>query len=348
MKIAVAVSGGTDSLFSLILLKEQGHDVFAVHAFFLPPDDKAHETVAGLQSRCDALGVPLHVLDLHKEFQQQVIDPFIAAYATGKTPNPCALCNPTMKFGLLFDRAKALGASHVATGHYARIQGEGADARLIRGTDPVKDQSYFLSLVPQERLAKAIFPLDSWCKTDVRSELEKRGIVPPLPSDSQEICFVPGDDYCAFLEHRSLEPLPGPGKIILEDGSTVGRHNGIWRYTLGQRRGIGVAWKEPLYVIAKNAEDNTLTVGPKSSLPIACCQLREVNILVPQDQWPEKLYAQTHYRQKARPVEVELTDGGLELRFTEAHTRPAPGQIGALYTEDGTVLAGGVISHSCR
>lgn len=342
MKTAVAVSGGTDSLFTLLLMKEQGYDIFAIHAHFLPPSDKTAEAVRGLRERCAQLDVPLHVVDLSAAFDEQVIRPFVKSYECGKTPNPCSLCNPTMKFGLLFDAARDLGATHIATGHYARIMDDGGQKRLRRGLDPFKDQSYFLSLVPAERLAKAILPLGDWSKTDVRGELEKRGVVPPLPTESQEICFVPNDDYCAFLEERAKN-LSGGGDIVLEDGTRVGQHSGLWRYTLGQRRGIGVAWSEPLYVIAKSISRNELIVGLASELPASGCMLDDVNILVPMETWPERILVQTRYRQKAKPATAQLEGSALCLAFIEPHTRPTPGQVGTVYDEDGTVLAGGVI-----
>ncbi|NJB69450.1 tRNA-specific 2-thiouridylase [Desulfobaculum xiamenense] len=345
MTTAVAVSGGMDSLFTLLLLKERGLDVFAIHAHFLPPSDTTARTVAALTERCAELGVPFHAVDLSREFDEQVITPFVRGYAEGHTPNPCATCNPAMKFGLLFDRARELGADTLSTGHYARMLDTPTGKRLYRGADPVKDQSYFLSLVPRERLEHAILPLGDWCKADVRGALEARGVVVPLPSESQEICFVPGDDYCAFLRSR-MDRLPGPGPIELEDGTTVGRHNGLWRHTLGQRRGIGVAWSEPLYVLDKDTARNALIVGTAERLPATGCTLGDVNILVPPAAWPETVLVQTRYRQKAKPAHATLAGDTLRLSFIEPHTRPTPGQVGALYDHDGSVLAGGRIRNA--
>lgn len=343
MTIAVAVSGGTDSFFTLELLRERGESVLAVHGFFLPPTDAARAAVRELDARCAAVGVPFHAVDLSREFEREVIAPFAHAYAHGHTPNPCALCNPAMKFGLLFDAARGLGATRIATGHYATLTGTGDAVRLSRGADPAKDQSYFLSLVPRGRLARAVLPLGGWTKDGVRAALDERGLTPPLSSESQEICFVPGDDYCAFLQARGTA-LPGPGPITLADGTEVGRHDGLWRYTLGQRRGIGVAWSEPLYVVAKDMDTNRLVVGPRSALDAPGCTATTVNVLVPPEDWPDTVLAKTRYRQRPARVRAALAHDALRIHFLEPQTMPAPGQIAALYDAHGTVLAGGIIT----
>lgn len=343
MKTAVAVSGGTDSLFTLVLLKERGLNLFAVHAHFLPPSPATAQALEGLERQCASLGVPFTAVDLSREFDEQVISPFVQSYVDGETPNPCSRCNPAMKFGLLFDAARSMGADSIATGHYARMVHAGGRQVLRRGEDPVKDQSYFLSLVPAGRLAHAVLPLGEWRKTDVRGALVERGITPPLPSESQEICFVPDDDYCAFLQSR-VDTLPGPGAITLADGTKVGRHNGLWRYTLGQRRGIGVAWSQPLYVVGKDTAANTLIVGPKDELPAPGCDVADVNILVPADEWPQTVLVQTRYRQRPKPATVTLRGNAMRIAFIEPHTRPTPGQVAAVYDADGTVLAGGIIT----
>lgn len=342
MRIAVAVSGGTDSLFTAVLLKEAGHDILALHAHFLPPTDESLAKAEELGRAMAGLGCDYAAVDLSQAFHDEVVAPFEAAYARGRTPNPCSVCNPAMKFGHLLDEAERRGAEAIATGHYARIRGRGDEARLERGVDPVKDQSYFLSLVPQSRLARAVLPLGDWTKDDVRAELARRSLVPPLPSESQEICFIPGDDYCAWLGERETE-LPGPGPIVLPDGTEVGRHKGLWRYTQGQRRGIGVAFSEPLYVIAKDMDRNALVVGPREATLAEGCIARQINLLVPPEAWPDEVLAQTRYRQKARPARVELDGEAMRITFSSPQTLPAPGQVAACYAPDGSVLAGGVI-----
>ena len=342
MKIAVAVSGGVDSLLSLVLLKNEGHRVMAVHGHFLPPGPAWERVRQGLSETCAALGVEFHALDLHQEFEARVVAPFVADYVAGLTPNPCAMCNPRMKFGALFRAAEGLGADRLATGHYVRLERrEPWGEMLVRGVDSAKDQSYFLSLVPIETLRRSVFPLAESFKRDVPALLAEHGLTPPLPSESQEICFVPNDDYQAFLEQRG--GVPGPGAIRLEDGTLVGRHDGLWRHTQGQRRGLGVSWAEPLYVLDKDVVANELVVGTKDRLPATGCVLRDINIMVDPAQWPDELLIQTRYRQQAKPGGCHLEGDRFILDFHEPQTRPTPGQVGAVYSSTGVVLAGGII-----
>jgi len=342
MTVAVAVSGGMDSLLSLVLMKEQGHDVMAVHGHFLPPGPAWKEVADGLTGVCETLGVPFHALDLHEVFDEKVVQPFIAAYQAGRTPNPCAMCNPRMKFGVLFDAVRELGADEISTGHYVRMdEWNGLGQMLVRGADLSKDQSYFLSLVPLEILRKAHFPLAETYKKDVLVLLDKHGLTPPIPSESQEICFVPNDDYQAYLLDRTS--MPGGGQAVLTDGTVVGKHNGLWRHTQGQRRGLGIPWKEALYVLDKDVANNRLIVGIKEELESDGCVAGQVNLMADPIDWPEVVQVQTRYRQKAKPSRVTLEDGKLVFRFIEPHVRPTPGQVATIYSEDGAVLAGGVI-----
>lgn len=357
---AIAMSGGADSLFTLVLMKERGERVVALHARFIDvAEDK--DPVPKLEKVCAEHGVILHVVDCRREFEEKVIKPFVAEYQAGRTPNPCARCNASMKFGLLMDAAEKIGAVRIATGHYAKIVEEGGDGAqrrvaLMKGVDPVKDQSYFLSLVPQERLARVSMPLGDWCKKDVYGELEKRGVTPPIPSESQEICFVPNDDYRAFLEARP-EELGNEGPVLFTDGKRIAKHSGLWKYTEGQRRGLGIAWSEPLYVIEKNMEKNELVVGTKDALLVKGCTANEINMLVPYEKWPQDILVRTRYRQHAEPARMELimaNDGTntearqekmLIAHFHEPIQPPALGQVLAVFDTHGRVLAGGII---CR
>jgi tRNA-specific 2-thiouridylase len=346
LRLAVAVSGGGDSLSCLARLREAGHEVIALHGQFLPDarDAKGLQAASGLAEACTRLNVPLHVLDLREPFERLVAGPFAAEYLSGRTPNPCARCNAAMKFGLLLDEALRLGAEALATGHYARAGEHPVYGwALSRGGDPGKDQSYFLSLVPRERLQRAVFPLAAERKTAVLADLAAQGLRPPLPEESQEICFVPGDDYRTFLAART-SVLPGPGPAVLPDGTVVGAHQGLWRATIGQRRGLGLAWREPLYVLDKDVARNTLVVGPRAALLAEGFQAVEANILVDPALWPEVVLAQTRYREQAKPARAELSGRELRVRFLEPQPRPAPGQVAALYAADGAVLAGAVIS----
>ena len=337
---AVAVSGGRDSLLALALVAEAG-PCMAVHGRFLPDPDPEGE--AALAAQCAELGVPFHVIDLRDEFQARVVKPFIETYRAGDTPNPCAVCNAAVKFGLLLDAARDLDADTLAAGHYARLAELDDGTALLTGADETKDQSYFLSLVPRERLAMARFPLGEWRKADVLPALEARGLTPPKPSESQEVCFVPNDDYVSFLE-AAADKLPAPGDITLaDDGRTVGQHQGLHRYTIGQRRGLGVAWSEPLYVLGKDMAANALLVGPKAALTAHGCHVREVNLLSDPAAWPDKVLVKTRYRQRAVPAWVTLDGQNASIRFATPQEPPAPGQVACIYNAQGRVLAGGII-----
>lgn len=342
MNIAVALSGGTDSLMSLLLVRETGAKVLGVHARFLPHDDQ--DMIHKLEDLCAALGVEFRLVDLRREFEELVVAPFVRAYGDGLTPNPCATCNPAIKFGLLLDRVLALGADKLVTGHYARLRDAADGPALFRGLDPAKDQSYFLSRVPRERLARVLFPLAAWTKTEVRQALGQRGLTPPAGGESQEICFIP-KDYRDFLHSRQVR-LGGPGPITLGDGTVLGRHAGLWRHTLGQRKGLGIAYSEPLYVIAKDTPHNRLVVGVKSQAQALGCRTATPNLLYPPTQWPETVLVQTIYRQRPAPAKVSITHQGLDIVFPEPRSLPAPGQIAAVYAEDGQVLAGAMITEA--
>ncbi len=381
--IAVAVSGGADSLYTLIRLQESGMPVVAVHGIFAqylslnPATAKAEAAEASaaqerLANACAALHVPLHILDLSDPFMERVIRPFVESYAAGLTPNPCALCNAGIKFGLLLDGARALEARRIATGHYVRMvrpgdafegssgthneavkenahgrilgpQAEGPPLdthlpALLQGADPAKDQSYFLALVPLERLAYAEFPLGGTQKSVVREALVRRGIAIPQPKESQNVCFIPGDEYRDFVFHMAERlgiPLPGPGPMLLADGTRLGTHKGLWQYTEGQRYGLGIGWKVPLRVLAKEREDNILRLGPREDLWTDSCLCGDVNILLPQELWPETVFAKTRYREPPRRVHAAIAeDGGkttLHIHFLSRETAVAPGQVAAIY-----------------
>ncbi len=346
--IAVALSGGTDSLFTLVLLQEAGYDVVGLHGFFKEPDPTREATVDAIGQLCARMDVPFHVADLRQGFEEKVVEPFVQGWLSGLTPNPCALCNPRVKFGLLLEAAENAGAGLIATGHYARLVDHPTFGQAVmRGVDHTREQSYFLSLVPKERLARARLPLGEWRKENVKAELVRRGLTPPLPSESREICFVPDDDYRVFLEARSVE-LPGPGPILNAEGTVLGRHRGLWRYTQGQRRGLNIAYSEPLYVLGKDVERNALMVGTKKEFQSQTCLVKQVNLLVDVELWPETVLAQIRYRQQATPARVTWEDGQLRLAFDEPQPPLPPGQIAALYSEDGTVLAAGVIAEEIR
>jgi len=341
MRTAVAVSGGRDSLSALALLRQAGQAPFAVHAFLAgkTPD----EILAVLRENCRILGVELRIADLRGQFEELVITPYTRGYLDGLTPNPCAWCNARIKFGLLLDFARTHGAKTLATGHYAGLRTGVAGPELWRGADQRKDQSYFLALVTSAQLRHAAFPLARRLKREVLPLLEKMDIIPALPEESQEVCFIPGD-YRDFVAARA-EPVVDPGPVVLADGTRIGTHQGLWKYTIGQRQGLNIAWSEPLYVLSKDRRDNRLVVGPRRDLRGGSCLLGQVNLLVPMADWPRDLYVQTRYRQQPAamgPVE-DVLQSWPRLTLPLSSDPPVPGQLAVIYSGQGQVLAGAVI-----
>jgi len=336
----VAVSGGLDSLLALCLLREEGRRPEALHGFFLPPGEREIGLRDELARVCSRLDVPLHTLDFSREFRSRVINPFLRDYARGVTPNPCALCNRRIKFGLLLDAARELGGDALATGHYARVTPEPA---LYRGLDPAKEQSYFLALLTREQISRAVFPLGAWRKEEARKALPNRMGPPPASGESQEVCFIPDNDYRRFVREQA-EGLPVPGPIRDSSGRYLGEHSGLYRYTLGQRRGLGIPSSGPLYVLKKELETNTLVVGAGDELGSSGCTVRDMNPLLQPGDWPERVFVQGNYRQTPREAEIALSGERAEVRFLQPSPLPTPGQVMAFYSEDGRVLGGGIIS----
>src|SRR5438067_2311662 len=283
MKIAVAISGGVDSSAAAAILKEQGHELvgFTMQLWNQRRGISLDENGEPLPSRCcslddaydarrvaEELGFPFYVLNLEKEFERDVVQPFVNSYLNGETPIPCVACNSRLKFASLDKLATSVGCEKVATGHYARVEFDEATNRyrLLRGRDPQKDQSYFLWELTQGQLSRALFPLGELTKNDTRQAARNSHLAVAEKKESQEICFVPDGDYAGFID-RYLESeqqttrLPGEGDIATANGNVIGRHSGIHRYTIGQRRGIGIADAKPLYVLGVDASANRVTVG---------------------------------------------------------------------------------------
>ena len=289
MRVAVAMSGGVDSLRTAAVLKEKGHDIFGVHMRLfsaastgLPDAEAVRETKdQSLRELASRLGIPLHFVDLQTEFEQFVIQPFVEAYADGRTPNPCVLCNPRIKFGRLLDEARRMGATRLATGHYAVILPPDASSdryRLRRASDPKKDQSYFLYGLTQEQLASALLPLGSSFKRDTVRWADEAGHSVFIPEESQEICFIPSNDYQAFLLGRAgCGGASAPGPIVDVNGKVLGEHRGIFAYTVGQRRGLGLPSTAPYYVVALEPATNIVRVGRAEDLFRSECRATRVN-----------------------------------------------------------------------
>ncbi|MDR3358657.1 MAG: tRNA-specific 2-thiouridylase [Desulfovibrio sp.] len=357
-RTAVAVSGGVDSLCTLLRLKREGHDVLALHGLFAPESPGGADALPGLERACEALNVPLHVVNLRDVFFREVIAPFGQSHADGLTPNPCSLCNRHVKFGALLDAAFSLGAEKLATGHYARLlpsMSPVAAPRLYAATETARDQSYFLSLVPAERLRYAQFPLAERTKDWCAAQVAREGLTVPLPSSSQDLCFVKGEGADAhrayLLSHWAslgMSP-PGPGPILLDDGTgklrETGVHQGLWRYTEGQRRGMGIAHAKPLYVLHKDRERNALVVGGKSLLGMRGCSTGRANFLCEPEFWPERVFARLRYRRKPGPARVRIREGCLDILLEAGEFPAAPGQLAVIYDAGDRVLAGGTIAH---
>lgn len=343
--VAVAVSGGVDSLCALLMLRNSGHDLIAIHGLFTPDAVPP----AGLKAACAHAGVDFRLVDLRKVFAREVIAPFERSYAAGFTPNPCAICNRQIKFGALFEAARAMGADLLATGHYARLAlGPAQTALLAPARDGARDQGYFLSLVPQVRLARVLFPLADLCKQEARRLVAEAGFQVPLECESQDICFVgPGrytDQIGAWGRNQGPVLLREPGQEDwpLDSLAQLGTHAGIAAFTIGQRRGLGLPWHEPLYV--REIRGNTLVVAPRSLLNMEVAFLADLNYFLEPQFWPDKLYARFRYRQQPGPVAAQFFPGGLELRLLKSSLLTAPGQIAAIYDEAGQILAAGIVA----
>src|SRR5512139_1391475 len=282
MRIVVAMSGGVDSSVAAALLAEQGHDVIGLSmqlydASATVEGERAFGSCCSIDDLHDArrvastLGFPHYIVNFERQFEETVVSNFVGEYAAGRTPLPCAHCNSDLKFATLLARARGLGATHVATGHYARVEGDANGRWLLkRSADPEKDQSYFLFSLTQDQLARAVFPVGTLAKAEVRSQARRLGLAVAGKPDSQEICFIPDGDYAAFVERYCGEisgiadaPLFSPGPIMDRTGRLLGTHSGIHRYTIGQRRGLGIAHAAPLYVLEIRSNDNTVVVGER-------------------------------------------------------------------------------------
>ena len=342
------MSGGVDSSVAAALLAEQGHDVIGLSMQLY--DQRGEQTFGSCCTLDDlydarrvatAIGIPHYILNFERQFQETVISNFVHEYASGRTPLPCAHCNSDLKFATLLERARGLGAEQVATGHYARVE-QTADGRwlLKRSADPAKDQSYFLFSLTQAQLASAVFPVGALKKTEVRDQARRLGLNVAEKPDSQEICFVPDGDYASFVA-RNQPAVERGGAIVDEGGQVLGSHGGIHRFTVGQRKGLGVSSTAPLYVLKIEAESGAVTVGPRPSLEQTRLSASGVNWIAsdPPAAWLP-VSAQIRHRHQAAQAQVRaLPDRRAELVFDEAQPAITPGQAVVFY--DGDVVVGG-------
>jgi len=292
---------------------------------------------------CAMLGIPHFVAHLEKEFEKDVILPFIAAYEAGQTPNPCVLCNKAIKFGALLEFAKANGFDRIATGHYARIEHTENRSLIRTAADPAKDQTYMLYSLTQEVLSRVEFPLGALTKAEVRELAGTLGFPMAQKSDSQDICFIPDGDYAAFIE-KFTGKRPASGDFLSTDGRVLGTHKGQLHYTVGQRKGLGIALGAPAYVVAKSAESNTVTLGTNEDLFTSRLIAKNINF-IPEDKLnaPRKLLAKVRYSQKATLARVEQTaEDELTVEFDTPQRAISKGQSLVLY-EDDYLFGGGII-----
>lgn len=349
-RIVAAMSGGVDSSVMAALLHRAGFQVMGISMQLF---DKGHGDAEG---RCCTLddfqdarrvafeqGFPHYVVDFETRFRATVIEDFIEGYLAGETPSPCIRCNQHVKFATLLERAEALGAPFVATGHYARIARDGQRWRLFKSDDAAKDQSYFLFNHTQATLARTLFPLAHLAKPEVRELGRELGLHLAEKAESQEVCFVPGR-YDAFIEAQGRAPEDRDGEIRLLDGTVVGRHRGTWRYTIGQRKGLGVAWKEPLYVVRLDREANVVWVGVDLDLGGTTLQAREVSWVDQPPAGPLPCHARIRSRSaEAEVLVVPLEAGRVQVTFFDPQRAIAPGQAVVFYRDD-EVLGGGWIT----
>lgn len=351
-QICVAMSGGVDSSVTAALLKEEGYDVIGVNMRVSgctggtaadsgrtessPTVDGSHDA----RSVAEQLGIPFYVVNFEEEFQRLVIDDFVAEYFRGRTPNPCARCNQRIKFGLLLKKARELGADYLATGHYARlVPDDSGRIRMLKGVDEGKDQSYFLFTLSQEQLRATLFPLGGMTKPEVRGLATRFNLKVADKGESQEICFVPDDDYVRLLEEARGKGLIS-GEIVDRRGNVLGRHSGTYRYTVGQRKGLGVAHPHPLYVLGVDAEKKEVIVGASEELATDGLTAAEVNWMIPRPDSDIEATCKIRYRQKQVECTVHpLAEGRVEVRFARSEKGVTPGQAVVFY--DGDELLGG-------
>jgi len=359
--IAVAMSGGVDSSVVAGLLHREGRRVIGLTMQLwnqrrlpeLMPDEPTGrccslDDVYDARAVASQLGIPYYVVDFERRFEEQVVKPFVEDYLAGRTPIPCTLCNNLVKFDQFLEMAEGVGATRVATGHYARVRQDSGRYQLLRAADASKDQTYFLFGLTQAQLARTMFPLGGYQKTEVRELARELKIPVADKGDSQEICFVPNGDYAAFIEayfaEQGIDTRQAQGEIVTTSGRKLGQHAGIHHYTVGQRKGLGIATGEPLYVIATEPESRRVIVGSNDELLRGRFTAREVNWISIAEP-AGVVRAQVRIRNKHVPAAASvqaLAGGRAEVRFDEPQRAVTPGQ-GAVFYDGDQVLGGGWI-----
>ena len=353
-KALIGMSGGVDSSVAALLMLRAGYECIGATMRLYDNDmiglEKGHtccslDDVEDARSVARRLGIPHYVFNFKDDFERQVIRKFVSCYECGGTPNPCIDCNKYMKFRHLLDWARAHGMEYVVTGHYARVEQDEATGRFLlkKGLDEGKDQSYVLYNLTQEQLAHIRLPLGALHKTEVREIAQEHSFINAQKHDSQDICFVPDGDYARFMEQFTGKHYPA-GDFLDRSGKVVGTHSGAVRYTLGQRKGLGLALGAPVYVCGKDMQANTVTVGPESELFDSIVYAEDVNwIAIPALTGPLRVTARTRYHQAEQQATVYPAENGFRLEFDQPQRAPTPGQAAVLYQGD-VVLGGGTIT----
>lgn len=358
--IAVALSGGVDSLAAAYLLKQQGLDVIGIHfshGFEIEPDSAGQDDLRAtstndiflrnlaekVHSIAKRLDIPLEQINLHDEFKETVVDYFVRTYQEGRTPNPCLVCNPSIKFGVLMKHALDRGASKLATGHYASIHAD-KDGRyhLFKGVDAAKDQSYFLAFLTQKQLSSIRFPLGELTKKEVQTLVATNNLLPAHQAESQDVCFIGRSGYVRFLQDQGIQSIPGP--IVDAEGNRIGEHKGLHRYTVGQRQGINCPASEPYYVLELDVPNNQLVVGFKKELLKTKCRVAEINWLQPPSESPMRLATRLRYGHMAAPSSVFRIDSRTAVvQFERPQSAVTPGQGAVFYHGNEVVGAGWIV-----
>ena len=337
-RLLLGMSGGVDSSVAAYLLKEQGYEVVGVTMTLFTPKEKSNQ-IEDAKKVCEKLGIEHHVVDYQQEFKNEVIDNFINNYLDGKTPNPCIVCNKKFKFGLLWEKAQELNCEYIATGHYADIKNN-----QICKVESEKDQSYFLYQINKEIIPHILFPLNNYInKEDIRNIAAKENLVEVSEKkDSQDVCFIEDGDYAKFLE-ENLNELPDQGDFILTNGEIIGKHKGIIYYTIGQRKGLGISYQHPLYVIKIDKQNNQVVLGKEEDLYSKNIYITDTNIQV--EKLPTKAQAKIRYKAKPVPCTIEvIDDNNMKVIFDEPVKSATPGQSLVLYNKE-TLLGGGIIKN---